>query len=197
MARGDGLATYILKKLRRRKIKAYVFSIGEKTTDLCCELMREYGFEVILFEDQTSLWEKLERFYTEALGSGDYKFVRIDADIIPNRNVLKLIGEFGAWDCAVGYDWYKQDRGSISIHVMRREVIETCLKHIEEAKDEIRPETYLWRLPEINSLTRTIDKYSCGLHGYGQKDHRQRIKDLKYNRGQKYDWSLLDRIEAL
>lgn len=178
-------------------MKAFVFSIGEKTTDLCCELMKEYGFEIILYQDHTSLWDKLRRFYKEALETEDKAFLRIDADIIPNKNVLKLITEPGFWNCAVGYDWYKQDRGSISIHVMDRQIIKDCLDRIDEAKDEIRPETYLWRLPEVNPLTGTITNYSCGIHGYGQRDHRQRIKDLKHNRGQKYDWELIDRIEAL
>lgn len=176
-------------------MRAYVFSIGEKTTDLCCELMREYGFEVILYQDQTSLWEKLKRFYTEALGTKSDAFVRIDADIIPNRNVLKLQSK--GWSCAVGFDWYKQDRGAISIHMMTRPIIEQCLEHIEEAKDKIRPETYLWRLPEVNPWTYIVDEFSCGIHGYGQKNHRNRIKDLKYNRGQKYDWELIERIERL
>lgn len=183
-------------------MKAYVFSIGEKTTDLCCELMREYGFEVILYQDHTSLWEKLKRFYTEALESDDKSFVRIDADIIPNRNVLKLVDSVSSkplwqWVCASGYDWYKQDRGAISIHVMNRWAIEECLKHIEEAKNELRPETYLWRLPYVNPYTLVQDSFNSGIHGYGQSDQRKRIQELKHNRNQKYDWKLLDRIEAL
>lgn len=178
-------------------MKAYVFSIGEKTTDLCCELMREYGFDVVLYQDQTSLWEKLERFYTEALESSvDYMFVRVDADIIPNRNVQRLDGDKG-WQCASGFDWYSQDRKAISIHVMERPIIVKCLKHIEEARDEVRPETYLWRLPEVNPFTSVQTEFNSGIHGYGQGDQRQRIKDLKYVRNQKYDWDLLDRIEAL
>lgn len=177
-------------------MKAYVFSIGEKTTDLCAELMKSYGFEIILFQDQTSLWEKLKRFYTEALETDDNNFVRIDADIIPNKNV-KILAEGVGWDCASGYDWYKQDRGAISVHVMSREVIEKCLKHIEEAKDKVRPETYLWRLPDINPYTEVRDEFGCGIHGYGQRDHRKRIKALKDSRGQAYDWDLVEKIEAL
>lgn len=176
-------------------MKCYVFSIGEKTTDLCVELMEQYGFEVILFKDDTSLWEKLKRFYTEALETDSDAFIRIDADIIPNRNVLKL--QSRGWSCAVGYDWYKQDRGSISIHMMTRHIVEKCLANIELAKNEIRPETYLWRLPEINEWTNTIDNISCGIHGYGQRDQRERIKTLKYNRGQSYDWDLIEKIETL
>lgn len=176
-------------------MKCYIFSIGEKTTDLCCELMREYGFEVILYQDQTSLWEKLKRFYTEALETKDDVFVRVDADIIPNKNVLKL-SSIG-WTCASGYDWYKQDTGAISVHMMTRPIIEECLKHIEEARDKLRPETHLWRLPTVNEWTHVASELNCGLHGYGQKDQRERIKSLKQSRNQEYDWSLLERIEAV
>lgn len=176
-------------------MKAFVFSIGEKTTDLCCELMKEYGFEIILFQDDTTLWEKLKRFYTEALQTKSDAFVRIDADIIPNRNVLKL--QTRGWTCASGFDWYSQDRKAISIHMMTRPIIEKCLEHIEEAKHEVRPETYLWRLPEVNEWTNIEDSFNSGIHGYGQLDHRERIMELKHIRNQDYDWKLLDRIEAL
>lgn len=176
-------------------MRCFVFSIGESTTDLCCELMKEYGFEVILFQDKSSLWDKLKRFYTEALQTNDNGFFRIDADIIPNRNTLKLkpLG----WQCAVGYDWYKQDRGPISIHAMDRDIVKMCLQNIESARDKIRPETHLWRVIKINPYTKIVNSFSCGLHGYGQIEHRQRIKELKYNRNQEYDWELIDKIEAL
>jgi hypothetical protein len=177
-------------------VKCYIFSIGERTTGLCRDLMKEYGFEVITCIDQSSLWEKLKWFYIEALKTEDYYFMRIDADIIPNQNVKRLTANKG-WNCAQGYDWYSQDRKAMSVHVMERPIIEKCLEHIEEAKDQIRPETYLWRLPGINPYTSIEASFSCGLHGYGQKDHRERIKELKYNRNQEYDWKLLERIEAL
>jgi len=179
-------------------MKAYIFSIGEKTTDLCFDLVKSYGFDAIMvYSENSSLWDKLKYFYTEALKSDDTHFMRIDADIIPNSNIKRLANVSYGWTCASGYDWYKQDRGAISIHVMERSVIEECLTHIEEAKDKIRPETYLWRLQTINSLTRVEESFSCGIHGYGQQDHRERIKQLKYNRGQNYDWELIDKIEAL
>lgn len=178
-------------------MKAYVFSIGEKTTDLCCELMEKYGFEVVLYKDQTTLWEKLKRFYTEALESRDEQSVRIDADIIPNKNVQMYLETQPGWVSAWGYDWYKQDRGSISIHAMHRDVIKICRDKIDEAKDEIRPETYLWRHPDINDLTIHIKAWNMGLHGYAQKDNRQRIKALKNSRGQDYDWELVEKIEEL
>lgn len=178
-------------------MKAFIFSIGEKTTDLCCELMKEYGFEVqIIYDETSSLWDKLKYFYANALESDDYYFMRIDADIIPNRNVVRLDGDKG-WQCASGFDFYSQDRKAISIHVMERPIIEKCLEHIDEAKDEVRPETYLWRLPEINPFTSIQSDFNSGIHGIGQKDQRERIKELKHVRNQQYDWDLIDRIEAL
>lgn len=186
-----------LKFREEKVIKAFVFSIGEKTTELCVELMEKYGFEVVLYQDQTSLWEKLKRFYAEALDTEDNVFVRIDADVIPNKNVKRLAKDSLGWTCASGYDWYKQDRGAISIHVMDRATIKKCLEHIEEAKEKVRPETYLWRLESVNPSTRIIEDYSCGVHGYGQQKHRARIKALKDSRGQSYDWDLVERIEKL
>lgn len=182
------------------KMKAYVFSIGEKTTDLCCELMTNYGFDVVLYKDDTTLWEKLLRFYTEAVEDNAPMAVRIDADIIPNSNVKDypyVTEGYPLWECSSGYDWYKQDRSSISIHYMSLDAIKLCLKYIDEAKDEIRPETYLWRKHTINPYTKINWTMNRGLHGYGQEDHRQRIKDLKDSRNQEYDWDLVKRIEAL
>ena len=178
-------------------MKAYVFSIGEKTTDLCCELMTEYGYDVVLYQDQTTLWEKLKRFYTEALQTSDKFFVRIDADIIPFRTTQELIFQRSGWTCASGYDWYKMDIGAISIHSMGRDVIEKCLKHIEEAKDENRPESYLWRLDDINKSTRIDERHCFGIHGYAQNDSRDRIKTLKKSRNQDYNWELVEKIEKL
>lgn len=181
-------------------MKAFVFSIGEKTTDLCVELMQEMGFDIILLQDKESLWHKLKKFYTEALETEDNEFVRIDADIIPNKRVLDLIkvNDGCMWHSAVGFDWYKQDRGSISIHHMKRDAVEICLENIESARDKIRPESHLWRIQEFHwpRVCHNVN-INCGLHGYGQKEHRERIKALKYARGQEYQWDLIDKIEAL
>ena len=148
-------------------MKAFVFSIGEKTTELCCQLLREQGLEVILYQDQTSLWDKLKRFYTQALESEDDEFMRVDADIIPFKNAHCMENNWG-WTCAQGWDWYKQKVGAISIHKMRREVVELCLANIESAHYENRPESHLWRLSDINKKTK-LSFGTYGLHGYGQQ----------------------------
>lgn len=178
-------------------MKCFVFSIGEPTTGLCVELMKKFGQEVYLDQAPDSLWHKLKRFYEVALESEDEYFMRIDADILPNWNVNKLIEPTTGWTCATGYDWYKQDNGPISVHVMSRNVIQKVYEHIMKAEHEIRPETYLWRLPDVNPQTKIEERFGCGIHGYGQQDHRQRIKKLKHSRNQQYDWELVERIERL
>lgn len=186
-----------------KKMKSYVFSIGEKTTELCCELMESYGFEVVLFQSRSSLASKLKDFYQHALETEDGQWLRIDADIIPNQNVKKLAkigGLFGdnpSWVCASGFDWYKQDRGAISIHVMNRESVKRALRYIPIARTKDRPETHIWRQPDINPFTLIVESFNSGLHGYGQLDQRERIKNLKHIRSQVYDWELVDKVEAL
>lgn len=175
-------------------MKCWVFSIGEPTTDLCCELLKEYGFEVILLQDDTTLQQKLKRFYIEA--SGEDEAMRIDADIIPNKSILNMDNKYG-WTCASGFDWYKQSEGAISIHIMQRNVIKLALASIDEAVEENRPESFIWRLSNINIYTSIDDNHIYGIHGYGQKSHRERIKALKDSRNQEYDWGLVQKIEAL
>lgn len=176
-------------------MRAYIFSIGEPTTDLVCDLMREYGFDVVLYKDSTSLWSKLKRFYHEALDSPDEEVIRIDADVIPNPNV-KNLRSGGGWVCARGFDWYKQDVGAVSIHCLSRDVLHLCEAYINEAQSMSRPESHVWRIPIINEKT-SLTEAVYGLHGYGQQEHRNRIKALKDSRNQTYDWSLVERIENL
>lgn len=179
-------------------MKCWVFSIGEPTTELCCELLKEYGFEVILLQDDTTLQQKLKRFYIEALESCEPVVMRIDADIIPNKNITKLrTRPAKKWVCASGYDWYKQSLGAISIHVMDKNIIAKCLEHIDEAIKLSRPESYIWRHAKINKNTAIDDSLVYGLHGYAQSAHRERIKSLKQTRNQTYDWDYIERIEAL
>lgn len=175
-------------------MKAIVFSIGESTTSLCADQLTRYGFDVEVWLDGTSLANKLKRLYEY-----DEDILRVDADIIPNRFVKDVIpSKDDWWVCASGWDWYANEIRAVSIHYMRKEALRVGRKHIDEALNMVRPETYISRLPEFYNPRRfrTID-VAAGLHGYGQKPHRERIKQLKDKRGQDYDWSLVERIEDL
>lgn len=175
-------------------MKAVVFSIGEKTTDLCAEQMERFGFNVEIWQDQSPLWQKLARLYLL-----DEDVVRIDADIIPNENVTYLPRQTNYWWlCGSGWDWYAHGIRPISIHFIKRQALKVAREHIKQATTQARPETYIWRLPEFHNPRRckVVDEV-MGLHGYAQKDQRSRIKSLKSSRDQYYDWSLVEKIEAL
>lgn len=177
-------------------MKAIVFSIGEVTTALCAELLNEFGFDVQVWQDKTSFYDKLNKFYK----AFDEDILRIDADIIPTANVKKLVQleDNCIWHQCMGWDWYKHDIAPISINYYRQPMFETARQHIEKAKYLNRPESYIYRLeqfhwPRVCHVTDLV----CGLHGYKQTDQRQRIKILKAEREQDYDWALVDKLEAL
>ena len=63
---------------------AYVFSIREKTTDLCVRVLKQNGFKVMLLDGMESIGDKYKRFIEMA----DEDCIKIDADIIPNSNII-------------------------------------------------------------------------------------------------------------
>ena len=43
-------------------MKAYVTSIRELTTKICCEQLRKFGFEIVLLDQKESWIEKYKKF---------------------------------------------------------------------------------------------------------------------------------------
>lgn len=175
---------------------AYVTSIGEPTTDLCVWSLERQGFKVKLLQDKTSLWDKLVRIYDEARED----FIRVDADVIVNRNVKQLIKQRELWWYqTMTYDWHKQDTTHGGIQFIRKEAQPFIREHIQEAHRLERPESYLYRLEAFHKPRKcgTFDKI-CGLNGYGQTDVG-RIFDTKQRRGQldNYDFELASKVSAL
>lgn len=172
-------------------------SIGEPTTDTCVWSLKRLGFEVVLIADErTSLWDKLKLMFDEV---GYEDFLRVDADVICNRNVLKLVEwQSQAWYIqSLCWDWLKQDLGYNTPSFIRREALSAIRTHLNEAQYEERPETYLTRLPEFYQPRRAeTANLICGLHGYAQADY-ERVKQQKQRRGQDYDWELFEKVNAL
>lgn len=177
-------------------MKAYVTSIGEPTTDLCIWALERQGFEVVLLNDRSSLWDKLKRIYLEA----DDDFIRVDADVIVNKNIKELIKqkEFW-WYQALTYDWFIQGSTHGGVQFYRKETLPILRKHVDEATRLHRPESYMFRLEEFHN-PRVCGSFEviCGLHGYGQSDV-DRIKRVKTERGQEdnYDWELAERLSKI
>lgn len=175
---------------------AYVTSIGESTTDLCVWSLERQGFEIRLIKDPTSLWDKLDRIFKEV----EDDFIRVDADVIVNKQVKALSQQKGLWWYqGYTYDWFQQNRTHGGVQFIRKQAFPAVRKHINEAQRLHRPESYLYRLEEFHNPRRCgTFKRICGLNGYKQTDVN-RVKNTKAERGQSdnYDFELAERIETL
>lgn len=176
-------------------MKAFITTIGEPTTDLCKWALERLEFDVQIIEGKSSLWEKLKIIFDY-----DEDFLRVDADTIVNKNVLKLINEtYLWWYQTLTFDWFKQDLAYGGVQFIRSPAIPIIRQHIDDARSRERPESYLYRLEAFHN-PRVCGNFDlvCGLNGYGQTDIK-RIKDTKLRRDQylNYDWELAEKITAL
>lgn len=178
--------------------RAYVTSIGEPTTELCVWSLERQGYDVTLVQDPySSLATKLQEIYKHA----DTDFLRVDADVIPNRNVSTLSQyEPDAWwvqgQC---FGWQAQDLVYGGVQFIRKEALPALRANIEDHLKDERPETAMFRLPEFHEPRRCVSvQVVCGLHGWGQKD-QVKIKQTKERRGQSanYDWALVERMNEV
>lgn len=170
-------------------MKAYVTSIGEPTTDLCVWSLERQGFEVVLLNDGTTLWNKLKKIYEMA----DDTFLRVDADVIANRNIKRVAMPSSVWwvqyNC---FGWFSQEASPGGIQLYGKETLEHLRKRIDEAEHMDRPETFMSRLVEFHEPRRFASSdMICGVHGYMQNDY-DRIYKVKAHRNQldnyDFDW---------
>jgi hypothetical protein len=176
--------------------KVYITSIGEPTTELCVWSLERQGFEVELLINPRSLWSKLKTIFENV----DDDFLRVDADVVVNKNILELVKQRDLlWYQSLTFDWYKQDITHGGIQFIRKEAIPLIKSHIQQAQREERPETYLSRIPELHN-PRTFGTFEkiCGLNGYHQNDYK-RVMKVKANRRQSanYDFELAKRLDEL
>lgn len=176
-------------------MKAYVTSIGERTTKLCCEQLTMFGFEVVLLDKQESWHKKYKRFLREA----NEDCIRIDADIIPNKRIEAVHTYVDSDYLMVQFKTYGFYRNDISITspVFYKK---DCFKILNGMDlDENRPETSAWRNKYINMRTHTSDVI-VGLHGFFQdKETMERAYKNKVERKQldMYDFELARKVAKL
>ncbi len=179
-------------------MKAYITSIGEPTTGLCFLQLAHMGFDPVVLDGPTSLWAKLQVIYNDA----NEDFIRIDADVIPNRNVANFwqnTHEAVWWVQSSIFDWYKQDIGTGGIHFIRKEALPALRQGIKPFSDAQRPESQMFRLSAFHEPRRCITStVVAGLHGYGQNDV-ERVRQVKRERKQEnyYDWDLVEALAHL
>lgn len=179
-------------------MKAFITSFNEITTGLCVWRLEEQGFETVLLQDETTLADKLKRIYDQA----DDDFVRVDADIVPNQNltpqnVLMSKIEKVWWTQFMTFDWFKQDLAYGGVQFIRKAAIPYLRKHINEAMNEERPETYMSRIEAFYNPRRfQSDSMVIGLQNY--KNDMNRVRQTKERRGQSgYDWDLVGKLNDL
>lgn len=183
-------------------MKAFVTSIGEPTTDLCVWSLERNGFDVEILLDKSTLAEKLAQIYKIA----NADFIRIDADIIVNRNLTPDLLYMLAnedddiwWWQFTAFDWYKQDLAHCMAYI-RPQALPALRANIGRFKDHIRPETEISRIQDLYNPRRmaTYKEEIMGIHGYGIKDTKPVMK-LKASRGQShlYDFELSSELDRL
>lgn len=189
-------------------MKAYLFSIGESTTELAKWSLERLGIEVILIEGSDSFHSKYCRFVEMALQSGDQWVLRMDADVIVNKRVADFINHtlMNAmrdewWYACKLFCFLRMDLIDGCPNLISREALEVCKKRLPEVKKELRPETELTRMPEFMNPRRfRATDYFVGYHGYRQRDEDiARVMNMKAARGQLKDWDqeLIKKLDEL
>lgn len=177
-------------------MKAYVTSVGERTTDLCCEQLERYGFDVVLMDKKESWIDKYSMFIKVA----NEDCVRVDADVIPNDNV-KLVGKDIGDAIMVQYKYFDFYKNNVSVGCpvfYKKEALSGIMSSLKKIHPS-RPEATAWRLPNIVERTMTSDLI-VGMHGFGSdKNTIERAKRNKIARGQikDYDFDLAYKIAEL
>lgn len=180
-------------------MKAYITSIGEKTLNLCKWSLERNGFDVEVIEGDNSLAEKLKTIYEKA----DSDFLRVDADVIPNRNItpdfLSTFTDKEIWWLQFQtFDWCKQDNTYGGVQFIRKEALPYLRENINNHLNAERPESEMSRIKEFYDPRRFISvQIVTGLHNY--KNDTKRVIKTKSRRGQmnNYDFELAQRIDEL
>lgn len=177
-------------------IKAYITSIGEPTTDLCEWSLKRLGFDThIVYNETSSLGDKLEYIY----GLADDDFIRVDADVIVNKELRRMvdIAKAYSWVQFQTFDMYKLDITNGGVQYINKEILPTLRANINRFKHDNRPETRMFRLEEFSDRKRFKSAENVvGIHGFGQTDW-ERVKKTKDSRqySNEFDWELVKRMQ--
>ena len=179
------------------KMKAYVCSIGEKTTALCVEQLEKFGFDVTVLNEIEPWVDKYKRFIKTA----EEDCIRIDADILVNKNI-RLVGlDIPDSAYAVGhatYDMYQNMINTGGPVFYTKKALDIIRKNLDKI-GTFRPEVTAVRLPEMEGHV-DIRDLIIGIHGVGQDQEAiERAKQNKINRKQiqNYDFELVEKLNNL
>ena len=167
-------------------MRAYVTSCGEKTAQNVVEELERIGFEVVHLSDREPWINKYKTFISLAIENGDEYCVRIDADTIPNDNLLKAFGEFKKSGKVMGqaltYGLYANNLID-SVCFYSREALLIAVDNLNKLEID-RPESYVWRLPKVNKSVINIKEVVGFTSFFQDRVHLMRHYSHKSERGQ-------------
>ncbi|MDZ4228356.1 MAG: hypothetical protein U1E54_03860 [Candidatus Levybacteria bacterium] len=186
-------------------MKAFIFSVGEPTTDVAVWSLKRLGFDVTLMHNpKTSFYEKYREFLEKA--RQEDVVIRSDADVIVNKGFMELLKIYESqnnvwWMQGKLFCHLKHDLIYGAPNIMNYKAINVGLQHFHEYKREHRPETALSRANELANPRRfrAVD-YFVGMHGYKQKrEDIDRVLKQKEERNQLKNWDmeLVEKLNAL
>lgn len=186
-----------------RKMKAFVTSIGEITTELCVWSLERNGFDVHLIENGSLLSEKLEHIYNRA----DDDFVRVDADVVVNKtftpSFVNLWGEKfpdAWWLQFKTFGWFKLNEIYGGGQYVKKEALPALRDNVKDYHEFDRPETELSRLREFYDPRRfdSVTDGLVGLHGFAANDIDRVIEQKRKRKNfEEYDFELAAKLEGL
>ena len=142
-------------------MKAYLFSKGETTTELAKWSLERLGFEVVLIYDtNTTFFDKYKIFLEKAVNSKDEIVIRADADVIVHKNFKDLLDDFIEqykemdneaiwWACGRAFCFLKMETIDTAPQIIARPALLSALANLDRFKNESRPETELTRIAEF------------------------------------------------
>ena len=148
-------------------MKAYITTIGERTTDLCIEQLKKYGFDVIVL-DENELWiNKYKRFIKMADGD----CLRIDADTLVNENAMLIGVDVKPEEYIIAHIYYDMYKNNISLGgpvFYTKKGLDIIRENLDKISEQ-RPETSAVRLKQFIGHMGRRD-FVMGIHGLGQDD---------------------------
>ncbi len=180
-------------------MKAYVTSIGEKTTELCCEQLIKFGFEVeLLIKDES--WESKYKQFIRMAHEANENCLRIDADIIVNENI-KQVGTDIDDKLVASYTLYDLYRNGIYVGspVFYTRKALGIIARYHYMLHPSRPEASACRLDLINGK-KFQSPIVVGMHGFFQDCATiERAKTNKTDRKQQdlFDFDLVNKLMKL
>lgn len=171
---------------------AYLTSIGEPTTAMAEWQLKRLGFQVVVLGEVESWWDKYQRFIKIARQKNEI-CLRVDADVILNRNVLHICELFTRAGGSVlmaqsyCYDFYRNAVGISSPVFYKPAALEVIARNLDKLNPN-RPEATAWRLSQINPRTTTYSGV-MGIHGFFQTpEHLERHRQNKIARKQMHEF---------